>query len=93
MQAFQALGSSLEEHVTIKRVEPAAYRVWFGDGTHLDLLNDHDAMAEQLEGVEPGAGAHRRECRLCGQSTCAGWFGGGIRLALLEGHDAMAKQV
>ncbi|GAB4816450.1 hypothetical protein N2152v2_003496 [Parachlorella kessleri] len=60
-EAFQALGSRLEEHVTIKRVEPAAYRVWFGDGTHLDLLNDHDAMAEQLERVERGAGeAFRR---------------------------------
>lgn len=55
-QAFRALGTSLEQHVEIRRVEPAAYRVWFGDGSHLDLLNNHDAMAQQLEGVEAGAG-------------------------------------
>ena len=40
----------------LDRVGPAAYRVWFGDGTHLDLLNDEAAMAAQLEGVERGAG-------------------------------------
>lgn len=56
-EAFEGLGSRLEEHVEIRRVGPQAYRVWFGDNTHLDLLNDHDAMAAQLEAVEPGAGA------------------------------------
>lgn len=56
LQAFEALGSSLEEHVTIQQVDPAAYRVFFGDGSSLDLLNDHAAMAQQLEEVEPGAG-------------------------------------
>lgn len=56
-EAFEALGTSLEEQgIAIDRVGPAAYRVWFGDGTHLDLLNDEAAMVRQLEGVEPGAG-------------------------------------
>ena len=51
------MGTSLEEQgIVIDRVAPAAYRVWFGDGTHLDLLNDEAAMAQQLESVEPGAG-------------------------------------
>lgn len=56
-EAFEALGTSFEEQgIVIDRVGPAAYRVWFGDGTHLDLLNDEGAMVRQLEGVEPGAG-------------------------------------
>lgn len=55
-EAFEALGSRLEDHVTIRRVDPAAYRVWFGDNTHLDLLNSHEAMAAQLEAEEPGSG-------------------------------------
>lgn len=39
------------------QVDPAAYRVHFENGGHLDLLNDVDAMQRQFESVEPGAGA------------------------------------
>ena len=47
----------MEDHgIALARVEPAAYRVWFGDGSRLDLLNDETAMAAQLEAEEPGAG-------------------------------------
>ena len=69
------MGSTLEEHVAIRKVEPAAYRVFFGDGTQLDLLNDMGAMARQLERVERGAGeAFRRFrslARRCGEQ---GWY-------------------
>ena len=55
-QAFQSLGSCLGDHVEVQRVEPAAYRVVFGDSSHLDLLYDVQQMMTQLEGVEKGAG-------------------------------------
>jgi phytoene desaturase (3,4-didehydrolycopene-forming) len=66
---FAYLGSSLEDHVQLARVEPAAYRVWFGDGygaagkdspqgCTLDLLYDVQQMVQQLEQVEAGAGDH-----------------------------------
>lgn len=55
-EAFEALGTSLEaQGIQLDRVQPAAYRCWFGDGSRLDLLNDEAAMAAQLEAVEPGA--------------------------------------
>jgi len=58
---FASLGSPLEQHVEVKRVEPAAYRVWFEGGqqqppSSLDLLYDVPAMITQLERVEAGAG-------------------------------------
>ena len=58
MQAFQALGTTLEEHVQVQQVQEAAYRVFFAeDCSSLDLLYDEAAMATQLEAIEPGAGA------------------------------------
>ncbi|KAK9823667.1 hypothetical protein WJX72_004529 [[Myrmecia] bisecta] len=56
-EAFAALGSALEEHVDVQRVQPAAYRVFFGDNSRLDLLYDVQAMMQQLEAFEAGAGA------------------------------------
>jgi hypothetical protein len=57
MQAFEALGITLDDEVEVRRVEPAAYRVWFAEGgCQLDLLCDEDSMAKQLEAMEVGAG-------------------------------------
>lgn len=61
LQAFKALGENLHEHVDLRRVGPAAYRVHFEGSddeafSHLDLLNDVVAMRAQLDTVEPGAG-------------------------------------
>lgn len=60
-QAFAALGANIADHVELRRVEPAAYRVFFGGGggggSHVDMLNDASAFAEQLDAIEPGAGA------------------------------------
>jgi phytoene dehydrogenase-like protein len=61
---FEWLGSSLDQHVQLARVEPAAYRVWFPDSSRaahggcftLDLLYDAQAMVAQLEAVQAGAG-------------------------------------
>jgi phytoene dehydrogenase-like protein len=54
--AFEALGTTLEEHVTLRRVDPA-YRVFFGDDTHVDLSYDVQHVMQQLETFEQGAGA------------------------------------
>ncbi|KAI8467039.1 MAG: hypothetical protein J3K34DRAFT_387134 [Monoraphidium minutum] len=49
---YSKLGTALEDHVDVRRVEPAAYRGF----TRLDLLYDVQRMAQQLEAEEPGAG-------------------------------------
>ncbi|KAL3685310.1 hypothetical protein R1sor_003332 [Riccia sorocarpa] len=58
--AFAALGENMDDYVTLKRVEPAAYRVFFGEEggvKSLDLLYDVQRMCAQLEQVEEGAAA------------------------------------
>lgn len=55
-EAFAALGSPIESHVEMKKIERAAYRVFFGDASSVDLLYDESAMADQLEEIETGAG-------------------------------------
>jgi phytoene dehydrogenase-like protein len=91
-EAFEDLGTSLEEQgVELARVQPAAYRVWFGGGggsggrngklgrlgerNTLDLLNDEAAMVAQLEAVEPGAAEGYR----CAEAQC-GALGTAVRL-------------
>lgn len=67
LQAFRLLGSSLQSHVEVVRVEPAPYRVFFEEGfcergqrgSYLDLLYDVQDMQAQLEEVEKGAGGAR----------------------------------
>ena len=63
------MGTSLEEQgIRLQRVEPAAYRVWFGGGGgSLDLLVDQAAMEAQLEAVEPGAAEGYRRV------ACVAW--------------------
>ena len=58
LQAFEALGTQIEEHVELVQVGPAAYRVHFEGGSHLDLLNEVGDMQRQLDAAEPGAGGH-----------------------------------
>lgn len=60
-EALTAMGVDMHEVLPIERVDPAAYRVFFGDNSHLDILNDMTAMQDQLEAVESGAGdAYKR---------------------------------
>lgn len=56
-EAFAALGANMDDYVKLARVEPTAMRVHFAeDWSTLDLLSDKEAMVEQLEEVERGAG-------------------------------------
>jgi len=56
MEAFEALGEKMEDHVQITRVEPSAYRAHYGDGTSFDLIYDMEKMRKQVDDIEPGAG-------------------------------------
>eukprot|EP00890_Picochlorum_soloecismus_P006738 jgi/Picsp_1/88/NSC_00088-R1_phytoene dehydrogenase len=56
METFEHLGIDHEECLELKRVVPAAYRVFFSDGSSIDLLDDPEDMKRQLEGIEKGAG-------------------------------------
>ncbi|KAF6244121.1 hypothetical protein COO60DRAFT_1708158 [Scenedesmus sp. NREL 46B-D3] len=62
-RTFQWLGSRLEDYVQLAKIEPAAYRVFFADGSssgsssnggssYLDLLYDVHEMVQQLERVQ-----------------------------------------
>ena len=55
-KTFELLGSRLDDQVQVTKIEPAGYRVHFGDGTDADMFYDLKTMKEQLERMEPGAG-------------------------------------
>lgn len=92
-EAFQALGSTLEEHAEVRRVAPAAYRVFFEGqpaASSLDLLNDPAQMAAQLEGVERGAGAAFLEFRGMARSMLELGVPNFIERDFLRASDAAA---
>jgi phytoene desaturase len=51
---FQALGTCMDEHLTLKRVDPT-YRLVFDDGSQLALTSDMKSMLAQLEAMELGS--------------------------------------
>jgi phytoene desaturase len=48
--AFACVGEELVDWLDLRRVEPA-YRASFADGSHLDVIADVDAMAQQIHDV------------------------------------------
>lgn len=59
-QTFADLGERAEDHLDLCRVDPT-YRLYFRDGSVLDLTSDLNQMQAQLEAMEPGAfGAYLR---------------------------------
>lgn len=51
---FRALGTSLQEALELRRVDPTYYLV-FDDGSGMALTSDMNAMREQLESIEAGS--------------------------------------
>jgi phytoene desaturase len=51
---FAALGASMRERLTLRRVDPT-YQLVFDDGSQLALTSDLQSMQEQLESIEPGS--------------------------------------
>ncbi len=52
---FDEAGRKLEDYLTMVRLDPQ-WRCFFEDGSRLDLMDDTDAMAAQLEAVWPRMG-------------------------------------
>ena len=55
-RVFAEAGKKLEDYVTMVRLDPQ-WRCFFEDGTRLDLIDDADRMAAQLEALWPKMGA------------------------------------
>jgi phytoene desaturase len=53
-ETYTALGTHLEDHLDLRRIDPT-YRVWFEDGSSLDLTADQAALRAQMEAIEPGS--------------------------------------
>ncbi|MEO6882098.1 MAG: phytoene desaturase family protein [Mycobacteriaceae bacterium] len=62
-EAMGAVGTSLGEHVTLHRLDPA-YRARFADGSHLDVHTDAEAMETELrEHTDAATAAGYRKLR------------------------------
>jgi phytoene desaturase len=55
-RVFAEAGRKLEDYLTMVRLDPQ-WRCFFEDGTRLDLMDDADRMADQLEVLWPRMGA------------------------------------
>ena len=55
-ELFASAGRRIEDYLDLRRVDPY-YRVVFEEGKHLDLTGNLPRMVENVEAIEPGAGA------------------------------------
>ncbi|GIV81794.1 MAG: hypothetical protein KatS3mg051_1148 [Anaerolineae bacterium] len=55
-ELYRAIGQDLDERLHFTRLDPN-YRIYFHDGSHLDLFNSMAQLAEEVERIEPGATA------------------------------------
>jgi phytoene desaturase len=53
---YRAIGESLDQRLEWVRIQPN-YRIYFADGTSLDLHSDMRQLAEEVEGIAPHAAA------------------------------------
>ena len=54
-ETYRALGHTIDERLDFVRLDPN-YRVYYHDGTHLDLYSDLDRLSREVEQIEPGSG-------------------------------------
>ncbi len=54
-ELYHDLGRRIEERLSFTQLDPN-YRIYFHDGTHVDLFASMARLAAELEKVEPGAG-------------------------------------
>jgi phytoene desaturase len=52
-ETYRAIGRDFEERVKLVRLDPN-YRIYFHDGTHLDLLSSMPELSAEVERIEPG---------------------------------------
>jgi len=54
-ETYAALGLDINQRLEFERLDPN-YRVYFHDGTHVDLYSDMQRLSEEVQRIEPGAG-------------------------------------
>lgn len=69
-ETYQALGLDINERLEFVRLDPN-YRIYFHDGTSLDLHSSLEQMAAAVEAVEPGAAAGLRRFMAASQQKYA----------------------
>ena len=52
-ETYRALGYDLNQRIAFKSLDPN-YRIYYHDGTHLDLYNSMAKLSAEVERVEPG---------------------------------------
>ncbi len=52
-ETYRAIGQDLNQRITFKALDPN-YRIYYHDGTHIDLYNGMAKLAAEVERVEPG---------------------------------------
>lgn len=63
---YKAVGMELEQRLELIQLDPN-YRIYYHDGTYLDLFSSMPQLAEAVEQIEPGAG--ERLFRFIGDSA------------------------
>jgi phytoene desaturase len=53
-ETYAALDTRMGDHLDLRRIDPT-YRIWFDDGSRLDLTADLVALQAQMEAIEPGS--------------------------------------
>jgi phytoene desaturase len=69
--AFREVGRDPADYVQIERLDPA-YRVFYPDGSGLEAKVDRAEFREQLDAIEPGAGARFAEFARIGEALYRG---------------------
>ncbi len=52
-ETYRAIGQDLNSRITFKSLDPN-YRIYFHDGTHMDLYNGMAKLSAEVERIEPG---------------------------------------
>jgi phytoene desaturase len=52
-ETYRAVGQDINQRVRFVRLDPN-YRIYYHDGTHIDLYNSMAKLSEEVEKVEPG---------------------------------------
>ncbi len=53
-ETYRALGLDINDRLDLVRLDPN-YRVYFHDGTHIDLFSDIKQLSAEVDRIEPGA--------------------------------------
>lgn len=52
-ETYRAIGQDIQQRITFKALDPN-YRIYYHDGTHIDLYNSMAKLSAEVERIEPG---------------------------------------